>query len=80
MQCGHRLGCERPKQRQMQVLDVEMQHVEFGGVRAHTLEHQQVMGQGIVHPRVEAQRAWRAGDQARGCLRVGAGEQGHVVP
>jgi hypothetical protein len=62
------------------VLDVEVQHVELVRVAAHALDHQQVVGHGVGHLGIEAQRGWGAGDEARRGLRIGAREQGHVAP
>ena len=64
MQRGHRLVRKRAEQRQVQVLDVEMQQVELARARPDALEHQQVMGQGILHARIQPQRMRGAGDQA----------------
>jgi hypothetical protein len=80
VQGGHGLFRERPEQRQVQHLEVEVQHVELGSMGAHALEHRQVVGQRIGRMRVQARGARRARDQARRGAGIGGGEQGHLVP
>jgi hypothetical protein len=80
MQRGEGLVREVSEEGQVQLLDVEMQHVELARAAAHALEHHQMVGQGILDARIEAQRARRAGDEPRARLGIGAREEGHVVP
>jgi hypothetical protein len=64
---------------EMELVDVEVQDVELIGHAAHLVEHHHVMGDGIAHGRVEAQRLGRTGHEPRRGDRIAAGEQRDIV-
>ncbi len=68
-----------PEDRKVEVIDVKMQHVELGGVRADLVEHQHVVGNGVADRRVETQRLGAARHEVRRGDGVAAREQRHIV-
>ena len=78
------LGSQRKRgkiaeQREMQVVDMEVQDVEFGRPPAHPIEHDHVIGQRIPNRGLESERLLRARRQFRRSQRVAAREQGDLV-
>jgi hypothetical protein len=63
VQGGQRPGRKLPEQREMEVVDMEMHHVEFIGTLACLVEHQHEMRNGIPDHEIESQSLWRAGDE-----------------
>ena len=47
----------------MELVDVEVDDVELVGLPAHLVEHQHVVGDGVAHGRIEAQRLRAARDE-----------------
>ena len=70
---------DRAEQREMKLVDVEMQDVEIVGALAHAIEHQHVIGNGIAHAGVEPQRLRHAGHEVGRRDRIAAGKQRHVM-
>ena len=64
MQRGDGAAGERPEQREMKLIDMEVQQVELVGPLADAVEHQHIIGDRIAHVGVEPQRL--AGRRARG--------------
>jgi hypothetical protein len=79
VQGGDGAATEGADQRELQDVDVEMKHVELVGALPHLLQHHRMMGQGIAHGRVEAQRHIAAGHQFGRGAGIGAGEQRDLV-
>ena len=79
VQRRQRAAGERPKQRKMELVDVEVQDVEIVGTFAYSVQHQHVIRNRIAHVRVEPQRRRRATDKPRGRHGIAACEQGHVM-
>ena len=74
-----RAACDWPKQREMELIDMEMQDVEILGPPAHAIKHQHVIGNWIAHAGVEPQRRGYAGHEI-GCRdRIAARKQRHVM-
>ena len=65
--------------REMQHVDMEVQHVELVGPSSHLLQHHEVIGQWVLDDRIEPQRDVAAADQLGGCSGIAAGEQGDVM-
>ena len=80
VQRRYRSARDRPEQREVQAIDVEMQDVELFGALAHPVEHQHVVRHRIAHVGVKPQRAARATDELRRCDRIAAREQSDVMP
>ena len=70
---------QRPKQRKMELVDVEVQNVEIVGTFAYAVQHQHVIRNRIAHIRIEPQRRRRATNKPRGRHGIAACEQGHVM-
>jgi hypothetical protein len=79
MQGGERVEAELAHAGEMQVINVEVQHVELGGEVDHVLHHGDVVRHGVVAPRIEPQPARRHGVQPRRGHGIGGGEQGDVL-
>ena len=79
VQRGHGAIGDRPKQRKMELVDVEMQDVEFIRLLAHPVEHQHVVGNRVADIGVEPQRHRYARHQFGAGDRIAAGEQRHIV-
>ena len=79
MQRRQRAAGKRPKQRKMELVDVEVQDVEIVSTFAHSVQHQHVIRNRIAHVPVEPQRRRRATDKPRGRHGIAAREQGHVM-
>jgi hypothetical protein len=43
MQCRQAGDRQMPEDREMEMVDMEVKHVELGGVRAHLVQHQHVL-------------------------------------
>ena len=56
VQRGDRAARDRAEQREMKLVDVEVQDVEVVGALPHAVEHQHVIGNRIAHAGVEPQR------------------------
>ena len=65
MLSSQRAGGNLPKQRKVQIVDVEMDDVELRGAPAHAVEHDHVVGQRIPHGGIEPERSFRARHQFR---------------
>ena len=76
---GQREPGKIAEQREMQIVDVKMEGVEFGRAPAHLVEHDHVIGQRIPHPGIEPERLLRARYEFRRGQRVAAREQGDLV-
>ena len=76
MTCGTAAGA---REREVQVVDVEVDDVELGARWRDLLEQQDVVRQRVDAARVEPQRPRRARHQPRRGHRVAAGEQRDVV-
>jgi hypothetical protein len=59
----------------MELVDMEVHNVEMLGGVADPVQHQQVIGDGIVDVRVEPQRRGNTTDQLRTGYRIAAGER-----
>ena len=79
MQRGDRAACDRPEQREMELVDMEVQDVEVVGALAHAVQHQHVIGDRIADAGVEPQRRGHAGHQIGRRDRIAAREQRHVM-
>ncbi len=75
VQGGDGAARDRSKQREMELIDMEMQDVEIAGLLAHAVEHQHVVGDRIADAGVEPQRLGHAGDEVGGGDRIAAREQ-----
>jgi hypothetical protein len=63
----------------MELIDVEVQQIEFRGAPVHPVEHPHVMGDRVAHAGIEPQRARHAGNESSGGQRILAGEQRDVM-
>ena len=79
VQRGDGAARDRPEQREMKLVDVEVQDVEFVGALAHAIEHQHVIGDRIADAGVEPQRLRHAGHQIGRRDRIAAREQRDLV-
>ena len=79
VQRGHRPARERAEQREMELIDMEVQDVEVGGPLPDAVEHQHVIGNRIAHAGVEAQSLRHAGHEFGGRDRIPAGKQRDVM-
>jgi hypothetical protein len=79
VQCGDGAVRDRPEQRKVKLVDVEVEDVELIRHLAHAVEHQHVIRDGIPHVGVEAQRDRHATHQVRAGNRIAAGKQRDVV-
>jgi hypothetical protein len=66
-------------EREVQQIDVKMQHVEFVGMAAHFIQHHDVIRQRVLHVRIESQCARSAGHQCRRSPRIRTCKQRHLV-
>jgi hypothetical protein len=69
----------RPEQRKLKLIDMEVQDVKVIGVLTHAIEHQHVIGDRIDDAGVEPQRLGHAGHEIGRRDRIAAGKQGHIV-
>ena len=67
------------EQREVKLVDVEMENIELVGALPHPIEHKHVIGNGVAHVRVEPQRHGGARNEAGARYRVAACKQRHVV-
>ena len=79
VQRGDGAARDRPEQRELELVDMEVQDVEVVGALAHAIEHQHVIGDRIDDAGVEPQRLGHAGHEIGRRDRIAAGEQRHVV-
>ena len=79
VQRGDGAACDRPKQREMELIDMEVQDVEVVGALAHAIEHQHVIGNRIADAGVEPQRLGHAGHQIGRGDQIAARKQRHVM-
>ena len=70
---------DRPEQRELKLVDMEVQDVEVIGALAHAIEHQHVIGDRIDDAGVEPQRLGHAGHEIGRRDRIAAGKQRDVV-
>src|ERR1700733_1054242 len=66
-------------QREMHVIDMEMNDIEFGSHTHHVIQHGDVMGQMVDGIFTEPERSLCCGNELRGSLRVSAGEQSYLM-
>jgi hypothetical protein len=69
----------RPKDREVEVVDVKMKDVEFARALPHLIEHHHVMRIRIANGRVKSQRLWRARDQLGRGYGIAACKQGDTM-
>ena len=69
----------RPEQRELELVDMEMDDVKFLGSFVHPAHHQHEIGNRIAHRAIEPQRHGNTGDEVGRSDRVAAGEQRHVM-
>ena len=79
VQRGDGAARDRPKQREMKLIDMEVQNVELVGPLADAVEHQHIIGDRIAHVGVEPQRLRDAGHEGGRRDGVAARKQGDVV-
>ena len=79
VQRGDSAARDRPEQREMELIDMEMQDVEVVGALADAIEHQHVIGDRIADAGVEPQRLGHAGHEIGRRDRIAAREQRHVM-
>ena len=79
MQGGDGAARDRPEQRELELIDMEVQDVEVVGALAHAIEHQHVIGDRIEDAGVEPQRLGHAGHEIGGRDRIAAGKQRDVM-
>jgi hypothetical protein len=65
--------------RERKIIEVEMQHVEFGGTLSHLFQHGHMQRHRIAHRIVQAQRTRPHRLELGRGLRIAAGEQRDVV-
>src|SRR5258708_3577272 len=64
----------------MQLVEVEVQHVELRGHFTDLVQHGHVVGKGIAHASIEAQRLRAASNELCAREGVAAGEQSYTMP
>ena len=79
MQGGDGAAGDRPKQRELKLVDMEVQDVELVGALAHAIEHQHVIGDRIDDAGIEPQRLGHAGHEIGRRDRIAAGKQRDVM-
>ena len=79
MQRGDGAARDRPEQRKLELVDMEVQNVEILGALADAIEHQHVVGNGIPDARVEPQRLRHAGHEIGRRDRIAAREQCNLM-
>ena len=79
VQRGDSAACDRPEQREMELIDMEMQDVEVVGALADAIEHQHVIGDRIADAGVEPECLGHAGHEIGRRDRIAAREQRHVM-
>jgi hypothetical protein len=67
------------EQRERPVIEMEVQHIEFGGAAIDLLHHQHMRRHGVADRGIEAQGAGPCGLEFGAGVRITAGEQGDVV-
>jgi hypothetical protein len=70
---------ERARQREMKIVDMEMQDVELIRPSSHLIERDHIVGERVEDARIEAERLPAASDELGRCNRIAAREQGHLV-
>ena len=70
---------DRPEQRKLELVDMEVQDVEFIGALAHAIEHQHVVGNWIADAVFEPQRFGYARHKIGGRDRIAAGKEGDLM-
>ena len=79
MQCSDSAARDRPEQRKLKLVDMEVHDIEVVSALAHAIEHQHVIGNRVADAGVEPQRLGHARHQIRRRDRIAAREQRHVV-
>ena len=79
VQCGHGAGRELVKNREMELVDVKVQHVELRRHLPHLVEHQHVVWNGIAHRWIEPKRLCAARHELCGGDGLPAGEQRDIM-
>src|SRR6185437_14671526 len=75
MQGGKGLARHARKNREMEVIDMEVEDVEFGGPLPNPVEHQHVIGNDVLDGGVQPQRLRGAASQLGGRHGITAGKQ-----
>jgi hypothetical protein len=70
---------QMPEDREMEMVDMEVKHVELGGVRAHLVQHQHVIGHDIADGGVQPQCLRAARHKISGGDGITTCEQGHLM-
>ena len=79
MQCRQAGDRQMPEDREMEMVDMEVKHVELGGVRTHLVQHQHVIGHDIADGGVEPQCLRAARHEIGGGDGITTCEQGHLM-
>src|SRR5437016_13386840 len=74
MQRGHLGKRNATRQREVKIVDMEMNNVELVEPLKDLFQHQDMMGK-RVHGLAQSQRSWTDWNQTRGCLGVAAGKK-----
>jgi hypothetical protein len=72
-------GAMAPGQREMKVIDVEVDKIKASGIAEDLLQHQTMVGECINTLRVETQGALARGDELGVGDRITAGKQGDFM-
>jgi hypothetical protein len=80
MERRERAAARGLKQREMHIVDVEVQNVELVGALAHLVQHDHVVGKRVANVGIEAQRAGGAGNQFSGSDGIFARKQCYLMP
>jgi hypothetical protein len=68
-----------PEDRKMEIIDMEVKHVELGGARAYLVQHQHVIGDDIADCSIEPQRLRAARHEIGRRDGIAACEQRHFM-
>jgi len=79
VQCGDGAARNRPKQRKLKLVDMEVQDVEVAGALTYSIEHQHVIGSRIDHARVQPQCLRYTGHKISRRNRIAACKQGDIM-
>src|SRR4029079_1236437 len=76
VQCGNMRKRSATREREVKIVDMEMNDVELIEALKDLLQQDDMMGKGV-HRLAQSERARRDWNQVRGCLRISAGEKGN---
>jgi hypothetical protein len=79
MKRRHRPVRHLAKQREMKLIDMEMQNVKFVSEPAYPIEHQQVIGDRVANIAVETQSGGRTANEFGSGDRIRGRKQRHIV-